>query len=163
MGPLHTYTVTVDWTGADATGTASYTSYSRDHEVRVEGKPVLLATSDRRVAADVSRYRAEELFIGSVSQAQMLWFLRSAAREGIVVVGYTDVATATERVEAGGAGPFSDIVLRPRVTYAQPTGEETAARLHRDAAAANHIARTLNCQVRVQPFAPVTAVGADVG
>ena len=38
MGALQTYDVTVDWTGADERGTASYTSYSRDHEVRVEGK-----------------------------------------------------------------------------------------------------------------------------
>lgn len=157
MGPLQTYTVTVDWTGADQSGTSSYTAYSRDHEVRVEGKPALLATSDRRVVTDVSRYRAEELFVGSVSQAQMLWFLRTAAREGVVVVGYTDVATATERVEGSGAGPFTDLVLRPRVTYAEPTSEETAARLHRDASAANHLARSLSCPVRVQPAPPVTA------
>jgi len=78
MGALQAYTVTVDWTGADATGTRSYTAYSRDHEVRVEGKPALLATSDRKVAADVSRYKAEERFVGAVSQAQMLWFLRTA-------------------------------------------------------------------------------------
>lgn len=160
MGALQTYTVTVDWTGADETGTSSYTSYSRDHEVRVEGKPTLLATSDRRVAADVSRYRAEELFVGAVAQAQMLWFLRTAAREGVVVVGYTDVATATERVEGSGAGPFTDVVLRPRVSFAHPTSEEAAARMHRDAAAANHLARSLSCPVRVQPAPPESAARA---
>ncbi|WP_418608366.1 hypothetical protein [Georgenia sp. SUBG003] len=53
----------MDWTGADERGTASYTSYSRDHELRVEGKPTLLATSDLKVRTDVSRYRAEELFV----------------------------------------------------------------------------------------------------
>lgn len=154
MGALHTYTVTVDWTGADGTGTRSYTSYSRDHEVRVEGKPSLLATSDRKVAADVSRYRAEELFVGAVSQSQMLWFLRTAAAQGVVVVGYTDVATATERVEGANSGPFSDVVLRPRVTYAEPISEEAAARLHEDARVQNHIARSVSCPVRVQPAPP---------
>src|SRR5690606_34186331 len=130
MGALQTYTVTVDWTGANSTGTRSYSSYSRDHEVRVEGKPALLATSDRKVAADVSRYKAEELFVGAVSQAQMLWFLRTAAAHGVVVVGYTDVATATERIEGANSGPFSDIVLRRRVTSDEPVSEEAAARRH---------------------------------
>ncbi|QDB79318.1 OsmC family peroxiredoxin [Georgenia sp. 311] len=161
MGALHTYTVTVDWTGADEVGTRSYTSYSRDHEVRVEGKPTLLATSDRKVASDVARYKAEELFVGAVSQAQMLWFLRTAAAHGVVVVGYTDVATATERVEGSNSGPFSDIVLRPRVTYAQPISDEAAARLHEDARAQNHIVRSLACPVRVQPAPP--AVEPNVG
>lgn len=161
MGALQTYTVTVDWTGANSTGTRSYSSYSRDHEVRVEGKPALLATSDRKVAADVSRYKAEELFVGAVSQAQMLWFLRTAAAHGVVVVGYTDVATATERIEGANSGPFSDIVLRPRVTYAEPISKEAAARLHEDARVQNHIARSLSCPVRVQPAPP--DVEANVG
>src|SRR5690625_6278390 len=161
MGALQAYTVTVDWTGADATGTRSYTAYSRDHEVRVEGKPALLATSDRKVAADVSRYKAEELFVGAVSQAQMLWFLRTAAAHGAVVAGYTDVATATERIEGASSGPFTDVVLRPRVTYAEPISEQAAARLHEAARVQNHIARSLSCTVRVQPAPP--AAEANVG
>ena len=161
MGALQTYTVTVDWTGADAPGTRSYTSYSRDHEVRVEGKPALLATSDRKVATDVSRYKAEELFVAAVSQAQMLWFLRTAAAHDVVVVGYTDVATATERIESANSGPMSDLVLRPRVTYAGPVSEELAARLHEEARSQNHLVRSLNFPVRVQPAAP--AREADVG
>ncbi len=154
MGALYTYDVTVDWTGADERGTESYTAYSRDHELRVEGKPTLLATSDLKVRTDVSRYRAEELFIGAVAQAQMLWFLRTAAKHDVVVTGYVDRATATIRVEGGGSGPISEIVLRPRVTYADgggPVGAETAARLHAEARDRNHLARSLNCPVRVEP------------
>lgn len=152
MGALQTYNVTVDWTGADERGTSSYTSYSRDHEVRVEGKATLLATSDLKVRTDVSRYRAEELFVGSVSQAQMLWFLRTAARHDVVVLGYSDKALGTLRVEAAGSGPFTDIVLRPRVTYAEPgISDELAARLHHEAREHNHLARSLGFPVRVEP------------
>ncbi|WP_447925408.1 OsmC family protein [Georgenia muralis] len=151
MGALRTYNVTVDWTGADERGTASYTSYSRDHEVRVEGKPTLLATSDLKVRTDVSRYRAEELFVGSISQAQMLWFLRTAAKHGVVVLAYTDRAIATQRVEGAGSGPFVEVVLRPRVSYAEPVGEETAARLHHEAREHNHVARSVSFPVRVEP------------
>ncbi|MGO1174168.1 MAG: OsmC family protein [Actinomycetaceae bacterium] len=150
MGALETFDVTVDWTGADAEGTSSYTSYSRDHEVRVDGKPTLLATSDLRVRTDVSRYKAEELFLGSVAQAQMLWFLRTAAKEGVVVTGYVDQAMATQRIEGGGSGPFTEVVLRPKVTYDGHVGEETAARLHAAASDRNHIARSLGVPVRVE-------------
>lgn len=153
MGALQTFDVTVDWTGADEQGTTSYTSYSRDHEVRVDGKPTLLASSDLRVRSDVSRYKAEELFVGALAQAQMLWFLRTAAKEGVVVTGYLDQATATQRIEGGGSGPFTEIILRPRVTYADRVGEETAARLHAAARDHNHLARSLGVPVRVEPIA----------
>ncbi|MFC4555437.1 OsmC family protein [Georgenia faecalis] len=151
MGALHTYNVTVDWTGADERGTASYTAYSRDHEVRAEGKPTILATSDLKVRADVSRYRVEELFVGALSQSQMLWFLRTAATEGVVVTSYVDHVTGTMRVEGSGAGPLVEVVLRPRVTYAEPIGIEGAARLHRTAREHNHLARSVNFPVRVEP------------
>lgn len=150
MGALNTFDVTVDWTGADERGTRSYTAYSRDHEVRVDGKPTLLASSDLRVQSDVSRYKAEELFLGSIAQAQMLWFLRTAAKAGVVVTGYLDRATATQRVEAAGTGPFTEIVLRPRVTYAEPVDEETSVRLHAAARDHNHLARSLGVPVRVE-------------
>lgn len=155
MGALQSYTVTVDWTGATPAGTRSYRSYSRDHEIRIEGKPALLATSDRLVAADVSRYKAEELFVAAVSQAQMLWFLRTAARAGAVVVGYSDVATGTERIDGAGSGPFVEIVLRPRVHFAEQIAIEEAAALHGTARDHNHLARSLNFPVRVEPATPV--------
>lgn len=152
MGALHTYNVTVDWTGADEHGTSSYTSYSRDHEIRVEGKPTLLATSDLKVRTDVSRYRAEELFVGSISQSQMLWFLRTAAKAGVVVTGYMDHAQGTMRIESGGSGPFTEIVLRPRVSYGEAVSAEAAARLHREAREHNHVIRSLGFPVRVDPM-----------
>ncbi|WP_345215749.1 OsmC family peroxiredoxin [Georgenia halophila] len=160
MGALQTYNVNVDWTGADERGTASYTSYSRDHEVRVEGKPTLLATSDLKVRTDVSRYRAEELFVGALAQAQMLWLLRIAAKRDIVVTGYSDKATATQRVEGAGSGPFVEVVLRPHVTYGDPgITEELAARLHHEAREYNHLARSVGFPVIVEPV-PVPVASA---
>jgi hypothetical protein len=67
-----------------------------------------------------------------------------------VVTGYLDRATATQRVEAAGTGPFTEIVLRPRVTYAEPVDEETAVRLHAEARDHNHLARSLGVPVRVE-------------
>ena len=38
MGLLHSYSADVVWTGAGASGTASYTAYSRDQHTRVPGR-----------------------------------------------------------------------------------------------------------------------------
>ena len=121
MGILHQYTVDVTWTGAGSGGTTSYTSYSRNHEVRIGKKPVLLGSADPAFRGDPDRYSPEELFLASLSQCHMLWFLHLAAEAGVVVVGYTDVASGTMRVEhrgepmAGGGFTGGRLVL-PLVT-----------------------------------------------
>src|SRR3954462_13049500 len=115
MGPLHTYSVDVTWTGAGATGTSSYTAYSRDHEVRIGSKPPLLASSDPAFRGDPSRYNPEELLVSALAQCHMLWFLHLASSAGVVVVGYEDQAVGTMHIEAAGQGQFREVVLRPRV------------------------------------------------
>ena len=158
MGPLHTYSATVTWTGAGTTGTASYTSYSRNHEVALPGKPLLLGTSDPAFRGDPERYTPEELFVTSLSQCHMLWFLHLAAVEGVVVTGYVDQAAGRMRIEAQGAGQFTEMVLRPRITLASPTtkaGEPVTdalvARLHEKAHQHCFIARSVNFPVHLDP------------
>ncbi|MBK5249628.1 MAG: OsmC family protein [Actinomycetales bacterium] len=165
MGPLHTYTVNVDWTGAGERGTESYTSYGRDHVVQIGEKPPLLGSSDPSFRGDAARYSPEELFVASLSQCHLLWFLHMAARAGVVVVGYEDRATGTMRVESAGAGQFVEVVLHPRATVAGGVSEELVARLHREAHDHCFIARSVNFPVRHAPLAtelstPVTASGA---
>lgn len=116
MGALHSYTVDVTWTGAGETGTTSYTSYSRDHNVVIRGRPVLLGSADPAFRGDPSRYSPEQLFVAALAECHMLWFLHLAANDGVVVVGYADEAVGTMRVESAGAGQFTDVILRPRVT-----------------------------------------------
>src|SRR5664279_4758319 len=107
MGILHRYTVDVTWTGAGTTGTTSYTAYSRDHEITLGTKPVLPGSADPAFRGDPDRYSPEELFVASLSQCHMLWFLHLAAEAGVVVLAYSDAATATMRVESHGAGQFT--------------------------------------------------------
>lgn len=159
MGILHRYTVDVTWTGARGGGTTSYTAYSRDHEVRVGSKPVLLASADPAFRGDPERHSPEELFLASLSQCHMLWFLHLAAESGVVVLGYTDAATGTMRVESHAAGQFTEAVLHPLVTVvdrgpAAPLPADDLAALHQRAHEHCFIARSVNFPVRVAP-APV--------
>lgn len=159
MGPLHTYSSDLTWTGAGSRGTATYTSYSRDHEVRIGTKPVLLGSSDPAFRGDPSRFNPEELLVAALSQCHMLWFLHLAAASGIVVVGYEDTAVGTMRVEAAGHGQFTEVVLRPRVTLApdahladgKAVSDGALADVHHRAQEHCFIARSVNFPVRHEP------------
>ena len=158
MGPLHTYSATVTWTGAGSAGTASYTSYSRNHEIALPGKPLLLGTSDPAFRGDPDRYTPEELLVVSLSQCHMLWFLHLASAEGITVTGYVDQAAGRMRIESQGAGQFTEVVLRPRLTLASPTTkhgdpvtDELVAHVHEKAHQHCFIARSVNFPVHVDP------------
>ena len=161
MGILHTYQAAVTWTGAGELGTRSYTSYSRDHDVAFEGKPSLPGSSDPAFRGDPSRYSPEELLVAALSQCHMLWFLHLAAKDGVVVLGYADEAEGTMRVEAAGAGQFTHVVLRPRVTLeslvrldGRPVTEADVRALHLGAHEHCFIARSVNFPVRLDPPAP---------
>lgn len=164
MGAIHSYTVNVTWTGAGPVGTSSYTSYSRDHEVVITGRPVVLGSADPAFRGDPTRYSPEQLFVASLSECHMLWFLHQAANDGLVVVGYADEAVGTMRVESAGAGQFTDVVLRPRVTVRVPGLEDdgddvddrpvTDARLlavHQRAHDHCFLARSVNFPVLLEP------------
>lgn len=152
MGALHDFTVNVTWTGAGAEGTSSYTSYSREHEVVVEGKPPLPGSSDVAFRGDADRYSPEDLFVASLSQCHMLWALHMAARAGVVVVGYSDRATGTMRVESAGAGQFVEVTLHPQLTVRDDVEESVIAKIHEDAHAHCFIARSVNFPVRLSPL-----------
>lgn len=155
MGILHTYRAGVTWTGAGGAGTASYTSYARDHDISFVGKPPLPGSSDPAFRGDPNRYNPEELLLAALAQCHMLWFLHLAAQDGVVVVAYTDDAVGTMRVEAAGAGQFTRVVLRPRVTVREvPSGsvdDDRLARLHLAAGEHCFITRSVNFPVRTEP------------
>lgn len=153
MSAQHEYAVTVRWTGAGGAGTASYTSYSRDHDVLLAGRPVLPGSADPAFRGDPTRYTPEELFVASLSQCHMLWFLHLAAAAGVVVREYADDATGSMRVEAAGEGQFTDVTLHPRVTVDAGSHVDDAvlADVHRRAHDHCFIARSVNFRVLVEP------------
>lgn len=156
MPSLHSYRTEVVWTGAGATGTRSYTAYSRDHDVVVEGRPVIAASADPAFRGDPARYSPEQLFVASLSECHMLWFLHMAATAGLVVRTYSDEATGTMRVESGGAGEFVDVTLHPAVVVDDGAlaSDGAVAELHRRAHEHCFLARSVSFPVLVEP-APV--------
>jgi organic hydroperoxide reductase OsmC/OhrA len=160
MGRTHLYRLQVTWTGNTGTGTSGYRDYRRDHVVQAEGKPVLLGSSDPAFRGDPSRYNPEELMVAALSECHLLWFLHLSATSGVVVTSYTDRPAGTLEENADGSGQFTEVVLRPEVTVAEPAMIDATDALHHRAHQMCFIARSVNFPVRHQP---TTRVGATSG
>lgn len=152
MTDRHQYEVTVTWTGNSGTGTSGYREYSRAHEVAVEGKPMILGSSDPAFRGDAARWNPEQMLVASLSACHQLWYLHLCADAGLVVTAYRDQAEGTMRTEAAvGTGRFTEVVLRPEVTFAAPVEEALARDLHKEAHKRCFIANSVNFPVRCKP------------
>lgn len=147
---LHTYTLSIQWTGNTGQGTSSYRSYERDHTIAGKDKPSILCSSDPSFRGDPNKYNPEELLLASISSCHMLWFLHLCSNIGICVFEYEDQPTGTMFESEDGSGRFTEVVLKPIVKV--KTSEEAAKvdELHIQANKFCFIANSLNFTVRHQ-------------
>lgn len=147
----HHYAVTVTWTGNQGTGTSTYRSYSRDHLIEAGAKPAITGSSDPAFRGDPARWNPEDLLVASLSACHKLWYLGLCAEAGIVVLAYEDQAEGEMVEEHNGAGQFTSVVLRPKVTVAVTTDLDKARSLHHLAHQKCFIARSVNFPVSHEP------------
>jgi organic hydroperoxide reductase OsmC/OhrA len=148
----HRYQLTITWTGNRGTGTSGYRAYGREHEISAAGKSVVVpGSSDPAFLGDASRYNPEELLVASLSTCHMLWFLHLCSDAGITVTSYKDDATGEMTERAGGAGEFTKVILRPRVTISEPSRAPDIAGLHAKAHELCFIARSVKFPVEHEP------------
>src|SRR5690242_19016254 len=142
----HTYRTHLTWTGADPA--VPFRNHRRDYHISAEGKPPIAGSSDAVFRGDAARWNPEDLLVASLSACHQLWFLSMYAASGIEVLAYED-ATAGSMVEesAGGAGQFTEVVLRPRVTVRAGADAAKAQALHAVAHDKCFIARSVNFPV----------------
>lgn len=151
MARHHHYRATVSWTGNLGSGTSDYKGYSRNHEISMEGKPVIPASSDPAFRGDTSRYTPEDLLVSSLSGCHMLWYLHLCAVNKIHVVDYKDYAEGEMMENADGSGQFTRVTLHPKVTVSESWMMEKAKSLHKDAHHMCFIARSVNFPLDHQP------------
>ncbi|PZU86661.1 MAG: peroxiredoxin [Shinella sp.] len=150
-GKQHEYRVTVTWQGNMGTGTSGYRDYGRDHVISADGKPDISGSSDPAFRGDVARWNPEDLLVASLSACHKLWYLHFCAVSGVIVTAYEDHAEGTMVMDEDGAGRFTEVVLRPRVTIKAGTYPQIAAELHGDAHEKCFIANSVNFPVRCEP------------
>lgn len=146
----HHYVLGLTWTGNLGSGTSGYRDYSRECLLTAEGKPELLGSADPTFRGDASRWNPEELLVAALSQCHLLSYLHSAVNHGIVVTAYDDAPVGTMS-QVGQGGHFTSVVLRPRVTIADPAHAELARKIHHEASENCFIAASMNFPVTHEP------------
>ena len=146
----HHYKTTLNWVGNQGTGTSNYRAYLRNHDIAVEGKPVIPASADPSFRGDPSRYNPEELLVSSLSGCHMLWYLHLCSVNGVIVVDYKDNATGTMAETEDGAGYFKEVTLYPEVTVTDTAMIDKANSLHHEANKMCYISNSVNFPVHHQ-------------
>jgi organic hydroperoxide reductase OsmC/OhrA len=149
---MHTYNVTVTWTGNRGTGTSGYRDFDRAHSIDAEGRPTIEATSDPAFRGDPKKWNPEQLLVAALSDCHMLWYLHLCATNGVIVESYVDEAGGTMAMESNGAGQFTEVTLRPKVKIADAGMLDKARELHTEAHKMCFIARSVNFPVKHQPL-----------
>lgn len=149
-GKEHRYVATVTWAGDPGEGTSKRGNHSRNHEIAIEGKPVIAGSSDPGFRGDAARHNPEDLLVASLSACHMLWYLSLCGRAGIAVMAYVDRAVGTMVEDATGGGRFARVVLRPEITLAPGADRDVAGSLHHDAHAKCFISQSVNFPVMVE-------------
>lgn len=157
MNRPHCYRVDVVWTGNRGTGTDGYRNYSRNHVIRVPGKPDLAGSSDPTFRGDATRHNPEDMLVAALSTCHMLSYLHMATVAGVVVTDYTDAAEGS-MVTEGDGGRFTEVVLRPVVTITAASDPAKAEAAHESAHHACFIANSVNFPVRCEPRIVVASV-----
>ena len=151
MSKEHKYSAKIIWTGNTGKGTESYRGYKRSHEIAVNNKKTIEASSDPAFMGDEEKHNPEELFLSSLSSCHMLWYLHLCANAGIIVTAYSDEATGIMTEDDAGGGRFTEVILRPFVTIDNDLNITKATKLHDEANKKCFIANSCNFPVRHIP------------
>lgn len=157
MAHTHRYALTVEWTGNPGsspgqvgTGTDHYRSYKRDHQIRINGKPDILGSSDPTFRGDPTRHNPEDLLLAALSACHMMSYLHVCAINGVVVTAYRDEAAGTMETLPDGSGHFTEVILHPHVTVRDDGMIAKAEELHHKAHELCFIANSVNFPIGIK-------------
>ena len=153
MNKEHHYSLSLEWTGNQGTGTSDYRAYTRNHTISINGKVDLLVSSDPTFRGDRTRHNPEEMLVAALSSCHMLSYLHVCVMNGVVVTDYKDNATGTMKENPDGSGQFIEVTLHPIVKVKDASMIEKANHLHEKASQLCFIARSVNFPVHHVPTA----------
>ena len=148
MANEHHYRLHLQWNGDH---TRTYDEYTREHVIRIVGKPDLVATADPIFRGDATKHNPEDLLLAALSSCHMLTYLALCARARIDVSSYRDQATGTLLLTPDGGGRFTEVVLHPEVIIAEERMLAKAREFHLAAHKYCFIANSVNFPVRCEP------------
>lgn len=126
----HAYALDLRWEGARGEGTTSYQAYGREYRVTLAGKPDLVGSADPAFRGDPALHNPEDLLLAALSACHMLSYLALCARQGVVVLEYSDHAEGVLAFNGSGGGRFTSATLHPQVKVASREQATLALELH---------------------------------
>lgn len=132
-------------------GNGSYTSYTRNHEIKKEGGTIISGSSDPAFRGDPERYNPEELLLSTLSSCHMLMYLHFCAMNKITVMEYVDQPEGIMQEEGNGSGRFTVATLKPMIKIMEAEKLDKAKELHDQAHEYCFIANSVNFPVHVEP------------
>jgi organic hydroperoxide reductase OsmC/OhrA len=126
--PMHL--VTIDWKRGKWSGTRG--KYSREHQWHFAGKLSLKVSDAMAPAAyrDLARIDPLKSYVATISSAHMLAWLHVAFSHEAEVESYIDAAEGVLGDLPEGRCWVSEVILRPRVTFAAHQQVTAAAMAH---------------------------------
>ena len=156
MDKQHLYSLTIDWTGNNGSGTSDYKAYERSHTVSIPNKTVINCSSDPSFRGDPNKHNPEELFVSSIASCHMLWYLHLCSEAGITITSYTDNAQGIMGENTDGSGHFKEVTLNPLVFVKEASMVEKAIELHKKANQLCFIANSCNFPIHHKPQCKVS-------
>ena len=147
----HEYATLVRWTGNRGAGTKDFRAYERTWDIAVPGKPVIPCSNDPLKGGDESLMNPEDLLLSALSACHMLWYLRLASQNGVVVQSYQDEPVAIGEDLPNGAGRFLSAELRPKIVVSEGCDLARARALHDEIHQYCFIARSVSFPISYAP------------
>ncbi|MEL1253940.1 OsmC family protein [Flavobacterium sp. DGU38] len=133
MSFKHLFKANLNWTSKQNPAETTSKIYSRTHQIKIKGKPILDVSAAKAFKGDPQLYNPEDLLLSSLVACHMMSYLYVCSQNGIEVLEYTDNAEATLEVSADGSGRFTEVRLYPKVKIVNTDQIELALELHKKA------------------------------
>lgn len=143
----HLFKAEANWTSNQNQEDSTKRIYSKSHQIKIEGKPVLNVSAAKAFKGDPELYNPEDLLLSSLVSCHMMSYLYVCSQNSIEVLEYSDNAEAILEVSADGSGRFVEVRLNPKVKIANADKIEFAIELHKKANQLCFIANSCNFPV----------------
>lgn len=125
--------------------------YNSSFDFHFDGGASLPGSTAPALGGDPAAVDPEQAFVAALAGCHMLSFLYVAARAGVVVDAYEDAAEGF-LTKAEDKRPWvSKVILRPKVSLADPAQADQLAPLHEAAHDICFIARSVKSEVVIEP------------
>jgi organic hydroperoxide reductase OsmC/OhrA len=145
----HVFFSHVDWSGAANGATHDVATLDRDLNVTIDGTTVPMSSA-AAFGGDPLRVNPEQLYVASLSACHALTFLFLAARDHLLVTGYSDDAVG-ELAMVDGKLRMAAVKLRPQITLEPGANVEKARLLIEKAHRQCFIGNSVSAKVDVEP------------